>query len=94
MRLSNSEIKVIRSVIAKYDNAAKVRLFGSRVDDNKRGGDIDLLVFSNKLRFEENIKIKAKLKELLGDQKIDIIIAKDRSNPFVDLVYDESIRIS
>lgn len=93
MRLSKNEIKAIRSVITKYDDSAKIRLFGSRVDDNKRGGDIDLLVFSDKLRFVENLKIKVKLKELLGDQKIDIIIARDRSNPFVDLVYDESVRI-
>ncbi len=94
MRLSKSEIKTIKKIIAWYDNTAEIHLFGSRVDDNKRGGDIDLLIFSNKLRFKENLKIKAKLKELLGDQKIDIIIAKDRSNPFVDLVYDKSIQIN
>ena len=94
MRLSKSELKAIKTSVAEYDNAASIYLFGSRVDDNKRGGDIDLLVFSNKLGFEEKLKIKVKLKELIGDQKIDLIITKDRSNPFVDLVYDESIRIS
>jgi len=40
------------------------------------------------------MKIKVTLKELLDDQKIDVIIAKDISNPFVDLVYDESIQIN
>jgi len=94
MRVTSSEINAIRSVVAKYDNSAKIYLFGSRVYDDRKGGDIDLLIFSNKLSFNENLKIKVELKELLGDQRIDIIIAKDRSNPFVDLVYDESIRLS
>ncbi len=93
MRLSDIEKQTIASVIRGYDSAAIIRLFGSRVNDNKRGGDIDLLIFSNKLRFEDKLRISAKLKELLGDQKIDILIAKDRSNPFVDLVYDKSVRI-
>jgi predicted nucleotidyltransferase len=94
MRLSKREINAIKRVLSQYDSKAKVHLFGSRIYDDKRGGDIDILVFSNKLRFDENLKIKIKLKELLGDQKIDLIFAKDRSDPFVDLVYDESIRIS
>ncbi|OGU43962.1 MAG: hypothetical protein A2000_01045 [Ignavibacteria bacterium GWB2_36_8] len=94
MRLSKREIEAIRSVITKYDSSAKIHLFGSRVYDDKRGGDIDLLIFSGKLNFEKKIKIKVELKELLGDQKIDIIIAKDKLNPFVDLVYDTSVRLS
>ena len=93
MRLLNSELKIIKSVIAKYDYSAKIHLFGSRVNDNKKGGDIDLLIFSKKLTFEDNLKIKIELKEIIGDQKIDLIIAKDKSNPFVNFVYDSSIRI-
>lgn len=94
MRLSKNEIRTIRKVISKFDASAKVHLFGSRTDDSKKGGDIDLLIFSNNLGLDEKLKIKVTLKELLGDQKIDVIIAKDRSNPFVDLVYDESIQIN
>jgi len=93
MRLSKFEIESIKSVVYKYDRLAKIHLFGSRIDDDKRGGDIDLLIFSNKLGFEENLNIKIELKELLGDQKIDIVIAKDRMNPFVDLITDKSIRL-
>lgn len=94
MRLSRQEINIINSVITKYDSLASIRLFGSRTDDNKKGGDIDLLVFSNKINFDDKLKIYIELKEQLGDQKIDIIVAHDKTNPFVDLVYDTSLRLT
>jgi uncharacterized protein len=93
MRLLKKEIEIIKTVIAKYDESARIHLFGSRVSDSKRGGDIDLLVFSDKLEYDENLRIKIELKELLGEQKIDLVFAKDKSDPFVDLVYDSSVRI-
>ncbi|MCL5030765.1 MAG: nucleotidyltransferase domain-containing protein [Bacteroidetes bacterium] len=78
----------------KYDTHADIYLFGSRVDDDKKGGDIDLLVFSNKLTFNENLKIKIELKKILGDQRIDLIIKRDKSDPFVDLIFDSSIKLA
>ena len=53
-----------------------VRLFGSRIDDEQKGGDIDLLIElpskpSNLLQLE--LKFNAQLLKALGDQKIDIL---------------------
>ena len=56
------------------DNKAKVYLFGSRVDDTKKGGDIDLLIISGKLELGDKYKIYSKITHTLEDQKIDIII--------------------
>ncbi len=43
MRLSDFEIKSIKEVAKKnFGESVKITLFGSRVDDTKRGGDIDL----------------------------------------------------
>jgi len=83
MRLTESEITAIKQTIAALDVNAKVYLFGSRVDDTKRGGDIDLLIMSEHLSLEDRGKIRWRLWELIGEQKIDIIIAKDCSDPFV-----------
>lgn len=91
MRLKDSEIRAIKEIIRSFDNSAKVYLFGSRVYDNKRGGDIDLLILSNKLRNIDKSCIRIKLFDKLGEQKIDIIIAKDLSSSFTRIAIREGI---
>ena len=57
---------------------ATVRLFGSRTDDDARGGDIDLLVESDRAIAQPALvgaRIGARLQQLLGDQRIDVVIA-------------------
>lgn len=91
MRLTESEITSIKQTIAALDANAKVYLFGSRVDDTKRGGDIDLLIMSERLSLEDRGKIRWRLWELIGEQKIDIIIAKDCSDPFVRIALNKGL---
>jgi predicted nucleotidyltransferase len=77
MRVKEKDILQIKRITKIYfGNDAKVYLFGSRVNDKKRGGDIDLYIETG---LKENIvrrKIKmiGKLHEILGEQKIDIIV--------------------
>jgi uncharacterized protein len=92
MRLSNEEIKVIKSVIEEFDPKAEVKLYGSRVDDAKKGGDIDLLIISNKITFSEKLSILIKLKENIGDQKIDLLIY-DPDKTFHRIAYSESVNL-
>jgi predicted nucleotidyltransferase len=45
MRLSDDEQDSIKHIIAKvFGSDAQIFLFGSRADDSKRGGDVDLYV--------------------------------------------------
>jgi predicted nucleotidyltransferase len=64
-------------------NNSLVSLFGSRVDDSKKGGDIDLLIEPEKItnEFSQIVNLKAKLQLSLDMQKIDIIIARDPTRP-------------
>lgn len=76
MRLSKREIEAILQVAEDiYGTDVKVYLFGSRVDDSRRGGDIDLLVrtTSEKKGILDRVRMAARIKSLIGDQKIDII---------------------
>lgn len=74
MRLSNRYKEVIKKYFYQYFNG-EIYLFGSRVDDNKRGGDIDLylVVSDHNGLFEKKIKFLSRIKRELGEQKIDII---------------------
>lgn len=78
MRLTPTQIEIIRQ--ATHDiagPAARVRLFGSRLDDDARGGDIDLL-----LECDEPIdapallaaKLAARVSRRMDGRKIDVVI--------------------
>ncbi len=100
MRLTDTELQAFSSVIAKYlKSPAELRLFGSRADDNARGGDIDLLlVLPGKQHYQQlafyKSDILAEIKTLIGDQKIDLIMATQdaiKTNAFLQSVYPASI---
>ena len=86
MRLSQEQRKIIRACVAVYDPAAEVLLFGSRLDDRSRGGDIDLLVRSQKMDFMARLRLRLALMEGLGEQKIDIAVDRGHPSAFLDLI--------
>lgn len=51
-------------------------LFGSRADDNKRGGDIDLYIETSEKAnlLDKKVKLLVRLNRELGEQKIDVVI--------------------
>ena len=91
MRLSKKQQNVIKSEILAFDSAAQTYLFGSRADDRASGGDIDLLVVSQKIDFATKLKILAQMMIKLGEQKIDLVIVSDTGNAFAQVVIDEGI---
>lgn len=93
MRVSDYEVQVIKDVINYMDSNSQIYLFGSRTDDAKKGGDIDLLILSERLNQSHASVIKYKMCEILGDQKIDVVIEKDDSKPFTRIALKEGIRL-
>ena len=91
MRISKSEIKAIKESVNSLDKGAKTYLFGSRKVDVAKGGDIDLLIISKKLGYDDTIRIRKISYEKLEEQKIHIIIAHDISDPFVKIAYREGV---
>jgi predicted nucleotidyltransferase len=93
MRLKQIEAETIRSAILELDPSAQIYLFGSRVDDNAKGGDIDILVLSRQLRFKDKLIIKSNIFKKIEEQKIDILITQDTDDPFVKIVKRKSVRL-
>ena len=91
MRLKSHEVVAIKRVITQFDSDAAIYLYGSRVDDDKKGGDIDILVLSKNISFLDKLKIKVTLYAELGEQKIDLLIAENASKPFVKMVFEEAM---
>jgi predicted nucleotidyltransferase len=92
MRLTKKEIYLIKKAFNESFENGEIYLFGSRVDDTEKGGDIDLYIVSNikekeKLR-EKKVNFLVKLYEYIGEQKIDIVISKDKNR----LIEKEAIK--
>lgn len=93
MRLAVREHSAISEAIHEADEEAQIYLFGSRVNDEAKGGDIDLLVLSKKIDLMKKLGILAQLHQKLGERKIDIAVYPDTSRPFPRMVMQEGVRL-
>jgi len=78
MRLEKYERDIILDTLENIFGTMNVSLFGSRVDNTKKGGDIDLFVLpqENSSLYEKKIKATAKLERLLH-KPVDIVVHKN-----------------
>ena len=78
MRLTKEQIQIIKATVREvFGPKADVWLFGSRVDDTLKGGDIDLLIeafATPEESFDKELALYARLIRQLGDQRIDIVV--------------------
>ena len=79
MRLTPQQQSAIRTTATEtFGEEVNVWLFGSRVDENKQGGDIDLLIETRQSDVAEIVRAElaflTKLKMKLGEQKIDVLV--------------------
>ena len=92
MRLSNEQITVIKTTITEiFGKNSTVYLFGSRIDDNSYGGDIDLLIqtpYSSTQVLEKKLKTHARLCKLLGERKIDLITTSPEKKDSRSIVHN------
>jgi predicted nucleotidyltransferase len=83
MRLTPLQRQTIKSAINRVIGVPnQVWLFGSRVDDDKLGGDIDLLVEAETVlpnRAEAICRLQGALIMALGDRKLDILLKDART---------------
>lgn len=84
MRIATAQKKFIYDYWKQKEPSSEVYLFGSRVDDAKKGGDIDILVLSDKkLHHTDLFKMKQLFFSKFGEQKMDVIsFTKDEESVF------------
>lgn len=83
MRLTDFEVSAIKKSAREiFGSGVEVILFGSRVDDNKKGGDIDLYIKAPAGKdLAHKIKFLVALEQQIGEQRIDVILAEDQDRP-------------
>ena len=103
MRLSENQVKQMISALQPFisPHHAQLKLYGSRVHDHLKGGDIDLLLLTDNvdtahLLLEKKHRLLAAMKEKLGDQKIDLLIAAkndDQKDLFIQMILPQSVHL-
>ncbi len=91
MRLKEDEKKILKEILKNYKDI-EIFLFGSRLNDNLRGGDLDLIIKANKEAQKIAFEIQTKfLYEI--DESINVIVY-DEKNDFVKEIIKNAKRIT
>lgn len=93
MRLDSKIVQFLKSEFAQKVPDATLYLFGSRIDDNAKGGDIDLMIISqNRIPGQTLRSIRTRFYQQFGWQKIDMVnFAQDENPTFRQLIEPTAI---
>ena len=75
MRITQEQARLIREEVRGNLGAdARIWLFGSRVDDTRRGGDLDLYIeIGGRVALRQKLRCKYRLEEQL-DLHVDLVV--------------------
>jgi len=95
MRLTELQKSIIIEAVKSTDPDAQLWLFGSRTDDSKKGGDIDIAVLSEKINRDSMLVIQVQryICDGIGEQKIDIVTSSEGKEAFFRLAVEEGIKL-
>ena len=99
MRLNPIQLNTICATAEEYfGSSVRIWLFGSRVDNKKKGGDIDLYIESDiqetSLLVDAKFNFLRALHRLLGDQKIDVVLHRFNANLLIyDVAKETGVRL-
>ena len=97
MRLTDHQIAAIRILAHQLAGTqSRVRVFGSRIDDTKQGGDLDLM-----LELPEAVdnpaflaaQMAAKVSRLMNGRKVDVLLSAPNLMhlPIHDVAFKEGV---
>ena len=74
MRLTNFEFNALRTIIGELDPSGSIYLYGSRTDDSRRGGDIDVfLQASRAIDMKSRLRTQYRL-QLACNTHVDLLV--------------------
>ncbi len=93
MRLTQQQQQAIINAFIEVFDKGNLYLFGSRVDDQCKGGDIDLYIQPEQQTQlgQKRLEFIAKLYRQLGEQKIDVVIQRDKPKPIDRIATEQGI---
>jgi predicted nucleotidyltransferase len=77
MRLNNEQINIIKKIVTEKIGDVEIYIFGSRLNDNVRGGDVDIFI-NKRLNFNQKIELKILLEDMLF-LPVDIVDSKNKN---------------
>ncbi len=97
MRLSAEDIAAIRSLVqTRFGAGAGIWLFGSRLNDSARGGDVDLYVEPDRLPEDNLLLARQALRRDLERRlrlPVDLVINPGRTTAFMRQARTEGYRL-
>ena len=100
MRLTPQQQTAITAATKNtFGQNASVWLFGSRADDSKKGGDIDLLIRpspdATDQLFIKKVRLLSQLERDLGQRKIDVVIESPHdTRPIVAIAHATGVKLA
>ncbi|MCB2219421.1 MAG: nucleotidyltransferase domain-containing protein [Bacteroidetes bacterium] len=95
MRLTDKQKAIIQTAAARiFGSSARVYLYGSRINDQVKGGDIDLMIDAEiyKMKSRNKVLFLVALKKQLGEQKIDVVYNHPgRQDQFINSMKKQAI---
>ncbi|MEO8333053.1 MAG: hypothetical protein ABI479_11530 [Gallionella sp.] len=95
MRLSDEQIRAIRQLAEQVAGEhARVRVFGSRLDDHACGGDIDLMLEVSEPVVNPALmvaQLSSRISRLMRGRKVDVLLSAPnlRHLPIHDIAFKE-----
>lgn len=95
MRLTESQIEAIRQLAHQLvGQSVRVRVFGSRLDDAARGGDLDLMLELNEPMDNPALiaaRMAALVSRVMHGRKVDVLLSAPNLMrlPIHDIAYSE-----
>jgi uncharacterized protein len=95
MRLSIQKANLLIRLIKEASPTAQIFLFGSRVDDTAKGGDIDICIISvDRIPCEVLAGIRIAFFKRFGFQKLDLLnYTNEEKSTFKSIIFSHAVRM-